>query len=55
LWRPLPVFSVFKRLRVVKVTSHQLNPLKTEFLHSFIYKFSSYLTGNTSPLQSPSG
>jgi hypothetical protein len=24
-----------------------LNPLKIEFIHSFIYKSSSYLTGNT--------
>jgi hypothetical protein len=24
-----------------------INPLKTEFIHNFIYKFSSYLTGNT--------
>jgi hypothetical protein len=30
-------------------------PLKTEFLLSNIYKFSAYLSGNTSPLQSPTG
>jgi hypothetical protein len=24
-----------------------VNPLKTEFIHSFIYKFTPYLTGNT--------
>jgi hypothetical protein len=36
----------------------KINPLKTEFLlnNIYIYKFSSYLTGNiTSPLQSPTG
>jgi hypothetical protein len=30
-----------------RVSELIFNPLKTEFLHSFIYKSSSYLTGNT--------
>jgi hypothetical protein len=32
-----------------------INRLKAEFIRNFIYKFSLYLTGNTSPLQSPTG
>jgi hypothetical protein len=34
----------FLNLRHVLKT---LNPLKSEFIHNFIYKFSPYLTGNT--------
>jgi hypothetical protein len=30
-----------------KYIPYRLNPLKTEFIHNYIYKFSSYLTGNT--------
>jgi hypothetical protein len=34
-------------LFLMKTDSPSVNPLKTEFLLNNIYKFSSYLTGNT--------
>jgi hypothetical protein len=33
--------------RLVTLYCPALNPLKTEFLHNFIYKSNPYLTGNT--------
>jgi hypothetical protein len=38
------------RYTVLPLNKTLINPLKTEFLHSFIYKSSPYLTGNTSRL-----
>jgi hypothetical protein len=43
-----PMTVSLKRLRITEWCScDTINPLKTEFLNKFIYKLSSYLTGNT--------
>jgi hypothetical protein len=44
-WGDSSVFNTHLWQKLVVLT--QFNPLKTEFLHNLIYKFSLYLTGST--------